>query len=126
MAVPNDRKYLSSHEWFKAVGDVVTIGITKFAADELTDITYVQLPEKGASIAAGKSFGEVESVKATSDIYSAVAGSVVEVNPRLASEPELLNNDPFEAGWMIKLKVADLSPLASLMDGPAYDKSTAH
>ncbi|MFO0838312.1 MAG: glycine cleavage system protein GcvH [Phycisphaerae bacterium] len=124
MAVPNDRKYLRSHEWFKAAGDMVTIGITQFAADELTDITYVELPKVGATIAAGASFGEIESVKATSDLYSALAGAVVEVNKRLSDEPELVNNDPFNEGWMLKVRCADLSPLAALMDGPAYDTQT--
>ncbi len=125
MAVPNDRKYSKTHEWFKVQGDIVTIGVTQFAADELTDITYVELPKVGAAIAAGASFGEVESVKATSDVYSAVAGSVAEVNARLSDEPELLNSDPFNAGWLIKLRCGDLAPLASLLDGPAYDKQTS-
>lgn len=122
MAVPNDRKYMESHEWFKVAGDVVTIGITKHAADELTDITYAQLPAVGATVAAGKSFGEVESVKATSDIYSAISGTVTEVNKRLADEPGLLNTDPFESGWMIKVKCSDVSPLDKLLDATAYGK----
>ncbi|MFN0138412.1 MAG: glycine cleavage system protein GcvH [Phycisphaerae bacterium] len=122
MAVPNDRKYLESHEWFKVAGDVVTIGITKHAADELTDITYAQLPAVGATVSAGKPFGEVESVKATSDIYTAVSGTVTEVNKRLADEPGLLNTDPFESGWMIKVKCSDTSPLEKLLDGTAYGK----
>lgn len=125
MPVPNDRKYSKSHEWFKAEGSIVTIGITKFAADELTDITYVELPPVGKEIKAGASFGEVESVKATSDLYSAVSGVVTEVNGRLANEPELVNNDSFGAGWMIKVKCSDLSPLNDLMDGPTYEKTVA-
>ncbi len=123
MAVPNDRKYLKSHEWFKVDGKIVTIGITQFAADELTDITYVSLPAVGKPITAGASFGEVESVKATSDLYTAVTGVVKELNTRLDNEPELVNNDPFNAGWMVKVECADLTPLNALMDGPAYDKS---
>lgn len=125
MGVPNDRRYLKTHEWFAAKGDVVTIGITKFAADELTDITYVQLPEKGATVTAGQPFGEIESVKATSDLYSAVDGQVVEINPRLAHEPELVNNRPFDDGWMIRVKCADHGPLQKLLDAAAYDQHTA-
>lgn len=125
MAVPNDRKYSKSHEWFKADGNLVTIGITRFAADELTDVTYVELPAVGKSVKAGEAFGEVESVKATSDLYSAVTGVVKEINPRLVDEPELVNNDSFGNGWMLKVECSDLSPLNSLMDGPAYDKMTA-
>ena len=125
MAVPADRKYLQTHEWFKVDGKVVTIGISQFAADELTDVTYVQVPAVGSKVEAGKMFGEVESVKATSDLYSAVSGTVKEVNSRLENEPELVNNDPFEAGWMVRIECNDLSPLDKLLDGPAYDQMTA-
>lgn len=124
MPTPTDRRYSESHEWFKLDGDVVTVGITQFAADELTDITYVQLPEKGASVKATKPFGEVESVKATSDVYSFVDGTVVEANGRLSAEPGLLNSDPFGAGWLIRVKIADAAPLAKLMDAAAYEKHT--
>lgn len=126
MSVPNDRKYSKSHEWFRTEGDIVTMGITQFAADELTDITYVELPAVGKSIAAGAVCGEIESVKATSDLYSAVAGVVTAVNPRLAHEPELVNNDPFNEGWMLRLRVADRAPLNALMDGPTYEKQLGH
>lgn len=122
MAVPNDRKYSQTHEWFKVEGNLVTIGITQFAADELTDITYVDLPEVGDEIAGGSHFGEVESVKATSELYTAFGGVVKEVNARLADEPELVNNNPFEDGWMVKVESADTSPMEKLLDGPAYDK----
>lgn len=125
MAVPNERKYSQTHEWFKADGDVVTVGITQFAADELTDITYVDLPKVGAPVAGGSHFGEIESVKATSELYCAVSGEVIAVNERLADEPGLVNSDPFEAGWMIKLKCRDLGPLGKLLDGPAYDTMIA-
>ena len=125
MAVPQDCKFAQTHEWFKVDGDIVTVGVSKFAADELTDITYVELPEIGEQVTAGESFGEVESVKATSSLYSAVSGEVVEVNERLADEPELVNNDPFGDGWMIKVKCSDLSPLEKLMDAAAYEKMIA-
>ncbi len=125
MAVPQDCKFAQTHEWFKVDGDVVTIGVSQFAADELTDITYVELPEVGEQVTAGESFGEIESVKATSSLYSAVSGEVIEVNERLADEPELVNNDPFGDGWMIKVKCSDLSPLEKLLDAPAYEKMIA-
>jgi glycine cleavage system H protein len=125
MAVPQDRKYAQTHEWFKVDGSTVTIGISQFAADELTDITYVELPEAGREVTAGESFGEVESVKATSDLYCAVSGKVIAVNQRLADEPELVNNDPFGEGWMVKIESGDLSPLEKLMDAAAYEQMIA-
>ncbi len=125
MAVPQDYRYAQTHEWFKVDGDVVTIGISRFAADELTDITYVELPEVGEKVTAGESFGEIESVKATSSLYSAVSGEVIEVNERLADEPELVNNDPFGDGWMVKVRCSDLGPLEKLMDAAAYEKMIA-
>jgi len=125
MAVRQDCKYAQTHEWFKLEGSVVTIGITQFAADELTDITFVQLPEVGATIQAGASFGEIESVKATSELYSAVSGKVVAVNTRLADHPELVNDDPQGEGWMIQVECTDVSPLHKLMDAAAYEKMIA-
>ena len=117
---PKDRKYSKSHEWFLPDGEIVTIGISKFAADELTDITFVDLPAVGATVTAGKPFGVVESVKATSDLFSSVSGQVVEVNKRLVGEPELVSNDSFADGWMIKVRIADAAALESLMDADAY------
>jgi len=119
--IPKDRKYSKTHEWFLADGPTVTIGITQFAADELTDITYVELPAIGTKVTAGEAFGEIESVKATSDIYSAISGEVTAVNEALSDEPGLVNTDPFGQGWMIKVKADDLSPLDALMDGSAYE-----
>lgn len=122
---PSDRKYSKTHEWYKVDGDVVTIGITRHAADELTDITFVDLPPAGTQIEAGAPFGEIESVKATGELYSAVSGEITEVNEALSSEPERVNTEPFEGGWMIKVKVADTSPLDGLMDSSAYDAMLA-
>src|SRR4029077_20115139 len=102
MSAPNDRRYSQSHEWHKQEGDTVTIGITQHAVDELTDITYVDLPPVGKKLDAGKRFGEIESVKATSELYSAVAGEVAEVNAALKEDPSLVNQDPYGKGWMIK------------------------
>lgn len=121
MGVPNDRRYLKSHEWHKLDGNICTIGITKFAADELTDITYVSLPKVGKEITAGQPLGEIESVKATSDLYSGVSGVVVEVNGRLGDSPELVNSDAFGDGWLVKVQVNDPSQLDRLMTAEQYD-----
>ncbi len=125
MTVPTDRKYSRTHEWYKADGDVVTVGITEFAATQLTDITYVQLPPVGTKTTASGEVGEIESVKATSPLYSAFNGQVVEVNSRLNDAPETVNDDPFGAGWMVKIKTADLSPLNALMDAKTYEQFMA-
>lgn len=125
MEVPTDRKYLDTHEWFLVDGDTVTVGLTQYAADELTDITYIELPEVGTVVTAGKAFGEVESVKATSELLSAVSGTVTEINTELPDQPELVNDDPFGKGWMVKIKADSLDPLESLMDAAAYQKSIA-
>lgn len=120
MNAPQDRKYSESHEWFLSEGNVVTIGITQFAADELTDITYVELPEVGATFNAGDAIGEVESVKATSEVFTAVAGKVVEINRNLKDHPELINSEAFEDGWLIKLMVDNPAGLAGLMESKEY------
>lgn len=125
MSVPDDRKYLDTHEWFKADGDVVTVGITKFAADELTDITYVDLPDVGTVVEAGKELGEIESVKATAELTTALSGEIVEVNAKLADAPELVNDDPFGDGWMAKIRVYDHAPFEQLMDALAYEQHCA-
>jgi glycine cleavage system H protein len=126
MPVPQDRRYLQSHEWHLLSGDVVTIGITQTAADELTDITYVKLPAVGAKIAAGAPFGEIESVKATSDLYSGVSGTVSAINAELNANPGLVNTDPFGKGWMIKVKVTDAGQVAKLLSADDYLKKTGH
>lgn len=126
MPVPNDRTYLETHEWHKLDGDFVTIGITQFAADELTDVTFVSLPKVGAAIAANQRWGEIESVKATSDLYSGVSGTVMEVNNELAGNPALVNTDPFGAGWMIKVKPANRDDVKALLSADAYLKKTGH
>ena len=125
MSVPSDRKYSETHEWFMVEGDVVTMGITQYAADELTDITYVDLPDVGASVAAGEPIGEVESVKATSDVYCAVTGEVVETNNELADHPEILNEDAFDRGWLLRIRADSLKPLNKLMDAREYEAHTA-
>lgn len=122
---PADRKYAESHEWHLVKGDVVTIGITEHAVDQLTDITFVEMKPVGTRMGAGDTVGEVESVKTTSDIYSGVAGEIIEVNTVLSDSPELINSDPYGKGWLVKIKVSDASGLAKLMDAAAYDKSIA-
>ena len=122
MPSPKDRRFSDTHEWFKVSGDVVTIGLTQYAADELTDITYVEMKPVGTVVKAGEPVGEVESVKTTSDIYSAIAGQVVEVNAALRDDPGALNADPFGKGWLIKIRTKDAAPLTSLMDQATYDQ----
>jgi len=122
MPSPTDRRYSESHEWFKADGDVVTMGITQFAVNELTDITYAELKDSGTSLSPGDSIGEVESVKATSDVYCSVPGEIVEVNEELESDPAALNNDPYGSGWLVKIKVSDPSAHETLMTAAEYDK----
>jgi len=122
MSAPTDRKYLETHEWHQASGDTVTIGITQFAADELTDITFVSLPKVGTKVEANKRFGEIESVKASSDLYSGVSGTVSEVNAALSDNPGLVNRDPYAGGWMIKVKVSDPKQLEKLLPVEEYLK----
>ncbi len=120
MKPPNDRVYRESHEWFVAEGSIVTMGLTQYAADELTDITYVDLPEAGAAVTADEVVGEVESVKATSELYSAVDGEVIEANAALVDHPELINDDAYEEGWLLKIKVESTKLLKSLMKADEY------
>ncbi|PLX97893.1 MAG: glycine cleavage system protein H [Desulfuromonas sp.] len=122
MDFPEELKYTEEHEWVMIEDDVITVGITDFAQDQLGDVVFVELPEEGDELEAGKSFGVVESVKAVSDVYAPVSGEVVEVNDELPDEPELLNNSPYEDGWMIRIKVADTSDLDGLMDAEAYQE----
>lgn len=117
---PTDRFYSETHEWHKAEGDIITLGITRFAVDELSDVTYVELPAIGKKITPGKSWGEIESVKATSELYCAVAGEVVEVNSALVNDPSLVNSDPYGAGWLIKVKTAGPADLSGLTSGEKY------
>jgi glycine cleavage system H protein len=126
MPVPTDRTYLETHEWHKLDGDVVTIGITQIAADELTDITYVQLPKVGDKVTANQRWGEVESVKATADLYSGVSGVVTAVNAEVSSNPALVNTDPYNAGWMIKVKPSDPNDVKKLLSSDDYLKKTGH
>jgi glycine cleavage system H protein len=115
-------RYSDSHEWFRLNGDVVTMGITQHAADELTDITYVEIKSPGTTVDAGESVGEVESVKTTSDLFTVVAGEIVEVNETVSNDPGVLNRDPHEQGWICRIRTADASPLDGLMDDSTYNE----
>ena len=118
---PAELKYAETDEWFSVDGDVVTIGITDYAQDQLNDIVYVEFRDAGDAVDAGDSFGEVESVKAASELYTVVAGEIIQVNSELEDAPETMNADPFGAGWMVKIRTSDLAPLDELMDAAAYD-----
>lgn len=122
MSVPKDRKYTRTHEWVLVEDDVATIGITDYAQNELGDITYVELPDVGDALGKSESFGIVESVKAASDIYMPVSGEVTDANKDTEDAPELLNSSPYEAAWLIKVKINDASELEDLLDPDSYEK----
>jgi glycine cleavage system H protein len=121
--IPAELRYAKSHEWVRAEGDgTVTVGITDYAQNSLGDITYVQAAKVGAVLKAGDTFGVVESVKAASDLYAPVAGTVLAVNAALDAAPETVNRDPYGDGWMLRLKLADPGSVAGLLDAGAYGK----
>ncbi|WP_293760351.1 glycine cleavage system protein GcvH [uncultured Aquitalea sp.] len=123
MSIPADLKYVASHEWLRLEADgSVTVGITEHAQELLGDIVFVELPKVGAVLAADEQAGVVESVKAASDVYSPIAGEVLEVNSELEAAPELANSEPYAAGWFFKIKPANAADLDSLMDAAAYAK----
>jgi len=122
---PQTLKFARTDEWVSLAGDVVTIGISDFAVTALTDLVYIDLPAKGKKVEAGKPFGVVESVKAASDMYSPVTGEIVESNTKLADDLGTLSTDPFGAGWLIKVKIADGKLPADLMDRATYEKHWA-
>lgn len=123
---PTDRKYTKTHEWVKMDGDLAVIGITDHAQHELGDITFVAPAAAGKKIAQGGECGSIESVKAASDIYAPLAGEVAAGNDALKAAPELVNQDPYGKGWIVKLKAADTAALGGLMDAAAYEASIQH
>lgn len=125
MGFPDDLRYSKEHEWVRADDGNATIGITSFAADELGDIVFIELPEPGSALSQFGTFGVVESVKAVSDLYAPVSGTVVEVNDALRERPELLNSDPFGEGWIASVELSDPGELDTLMDAEAYAAETA-
>jgi glycine cleavage system H protein len=125
---PDDLKYTAEHEWVRTPGETagsVRIGITDYAQDALGDIVYVQLPEVGASVSAGDAVGELESTKSVSDVYSPVTGEVVARNESLDATPELVNSDPYGAGWLFEVVVAEGAATSELLDAAAYEATTA-
>jgi glycine cleavage system H protein len=120
MEFPEEFLYTEDHEWVLVEDDIVTVGISDFAQDSLGDIVFVELPEVGYQVEAGKTFGVVESVKAVSDIYTPITGEVVEVNDELPDTPELVNTSPYEGAWMIKVKLDNPAELDGLLDAEAY------
>jgi glycine cleavage system H protein len=125
VSAPSDLRYTRDHEWIRVDGDEATVGITQYAADQLGDIVFVELPDAGRGLEEAKAFGVVESVKAVSDLFAPVSGEVTAVNDALASSPELVNSDPYGAGWMLKLRIAEPAELDELLDGKAYDDLVA-
>ncbi len=125
MSSPPELKYTEDHEWVRVVDDVGTLGITEYAQDQLGDIVFVELPAPGAQLTQLEKFGEIESVKAVSELFSAVSGEVVEANAALADNPELVNESPYDEGWMIRLRLSNPGELDSLMTAEQYDEYTA-
>ncbi len=123
--IPADLRYTKEHEWVRVDGDVATIGITQHAADQLGDIVFVELPAVGRALEQFATFGVVESVKAVSDLFAPVGGEVLEANGALAAAPEVVNSDPYGAGWMLRIRLADAAQVDALLDPAAYEALVA-
>lgn len=126
MNFPENLKYTKDHEWISIDGDTATVGITDFAQGELGDIVFVEIETKGQTLVKEATFGTVEAVKTVSDLFMPISGEVTEVNPALESNPELVNSDPYQAGWMVKIKISNAAELAELLDSTAYQALTGH
>ena len=120
MNVPAELKYTAEHEWIRVEGDEIVIGVTDFAQGELGDVVFIEIETEGETLSKGDTFGTIEAVKTVSDLYMPVDGEVLEVNPALEDTPELINTEPFEGGWMVRIKMADPSQLDDLMVADAY------
>jgi glycine cleavage system H protein len=120
MNIPAELKYTKDHEWVKLEGDIATIGISEFAQSELGDIVYVEVETVGETMAQEEVFGSVEAVKTVSDLFLPMSGEIIEFNETLEANPELVNNDPYGAGWMVKVRVSDTSEFEALLDATAY------
>ena len=125
MSAPSDLRYTRDHEWVRFDGEEATVGITQYAADQLGDILFVELPDVGRTLEAARPFGVVESVKAVSDLFAPLAGEVSATNDALGNGPELVNSDPYGEGWMIKLRIGSDADLDDLLDADAYDALVA-
>ena len=125
MAIPQDLNYTEEHEWIRVTGDIATVGITDYAQDQLGDVVYVDLPKPGTSLTQFSKLGEIESVKAVSDIYAPLTGEVVESNTDLNNNPEVVNTDPYEKGWLVKVKIANTQEIDGLLSAESYEKLTS-
>lgn len=123
MNLPADLHYTNDHEWARLDGEVVTIGITDYAQGELGDIIFVELPQAGITVAAGESIGTIEAVKTVSDIFAPISGELVETNGALADRPEVINSEPYGGGWIVKIKVSDVSEMDQLLSAEEYQNS---
>jgi len=119
--VADDRKYTKSHEWVMVDGDTATVGVTEYAASELGDVVYLDLPEPGTEITAGDAVGTIETVKAVEDLYTPVSGEVLEINAAVVDHPELVNNDPLDAGWLVKVRLHEPGEVDGLLSAGAYE-----
>ncbi len=120
MTIPAELKYTTDHEWIRVEGDEIVVGVTEFAQGELGDVVFIEIETEGETLSKGDTFGTIEAVKTVSDLYMPVDGEVVKVNPALEDTPELINSEPFEGGWMIRIKLGDLSQLDDLITADAY------
>ena len=120
MSVPADLKYTAEHEWIRVEGDEIVVGVTDFAQGELGDVVFIEIETQGETLSKGDTFGTIEAVKTVSDLYMPVDGEVLEVNPALEDAPELVNSEPFEGGWMIRVKLSDPSQLDALLPADEY------
>jgi glycine cleavage system H protein len=123
--VPGDLRYTKEHEWVRVEGDEAVVGITQYAADQLGDIVFVELPDAGRSLERHATFGVVESVKAVSDLFAPIGGDVTAANEALSGTPEVVNSDPYGDGWMVRVKVADPGQVNDLLDAAAYEQLVA-
>ncbi|MEA3460506.1 MAG: glycine cleavage system protein GcvH [Bacteroidota bacterium] len=121
MSVPTDLKYTAEHEWIRVEGDEVVVGVTDFAQGELGDVVFIEIETEGETLSKGETFGTIEAVKTVSDLYMPVDGEVIEANSALEDTPELVNSEPFEGGWMIRIKLSDPSQLEDLMGTEEYN-----
>lgn len=124
MDVPPELRYSKEHEWVRVDGDAVTIGVTDYAQDQLGDIVYLDLPSAGSNVSQADKMGEIESVKAVSDLFSPISGEVVEINQEAVDEPELVNSEPYGRGWLVKLRLSDVGEIEGLLSADSYDELT--
>ncbi len=123
MNVPSNLKYTDDHEWIKVDGDTATVGVTDYAQQQLGDVVFVEIETEGETLSKGETFGTIEAVKTVSDLFMPISGEVLEINPKLEEAPEIVNNDPYNEGWMVKIKIQDASELNDLLSADAYKEN---